>query len=279
VSTSSRDQLNYADARAALVVGHPGHELLVHGWLEETKPLVFVLTDGSGRSSKSRLASTSNVLNDVGSRAGSIYGRLTDADAYAALLNQDFNLFVDLVKELAGAFITENINYVVGDAFEGYNPMHDTCRLVTNAAVAVAMRTRGEKLANFEFSQINKPGDCRNASHENGIRRLLDDYALERKLTAARAYTQLAGEVLSALEKVSSDAFKVECLHAVDPNMSYDGDQIPFYEEYGARQVAAGYYQRVLRYREHLAPLATALNQFVASNAVQLDFDLPLVEK
>ena len=37
------------DACTALVIGHPGHELLVHGWLEVARPIVFVFTDGSGR--------------------------------------------------------------------------------------------------------------------------------------------------------------------------------------------------------------------------------------
>ncbi|MGH8058848.1 MAG: hypothetical protein ACREOH_16680, partial [Candidatus Entotheonellia bacterium] len=33
----------------------------------------------------------------------------------------------------------------------------------------------------------------------------------------------------------------------------------PFYEHYGQKQVAAGHYHRVLRYDEHIAPLAEAL--------------------
>lgn len=42
-------------ARAGLMIAHPGHELLVHGWLEVAHPRVFVLTDGSGRCAQSRL--------------------------------------------------------------------------------------------------------------------------------------------------------------------------------------------------------------------------------
>src|SRR5258708_4480290 len=92
------------DSRAALVVGHPGHELLVHGWLEETRPLVFVLTDGSGRSGKSRLASTTRVVEQSGAKAGSIYGRLTDVAAYEAILNHQFDVFARLALELCEAF-------------------------------------------------------------------------------------------------------------------------------------------------------------------------------
>ena len=34
--------------RPALLLGHPGHELKVLGWLAENRPRVYVLTDGSG---------------------------------------------------------------------------------------------------------------------------------------------------------------------------------------------------------------------------------------
>src|SRR6266566_9892970 len=125
----SNFRFDSGDVRTALVVGHPGHELLVHGWLEVTRPMVFVFTDGSGRSNQSRLASTTKVLNQTGAKSGSIYGRLTDAAGYAAILNHEFDFFIRLAKELGEAFVAERIDYVAGDAFEGYNPMHDVCRL------------------------------------------------------------------------------------------------------------------------------------------------------
>jgi hypothetical protein len=257
-------RLAFPHTRAALVVGHPGHELLVHGWLEVTRPLVFVLTDGSGRSNQSRLDSTTKVLNQTGAKAGSIYGRLTDAAAYAAILNHEFDLFVGLARDLCEVFVAESIDCVAGDAFEGYNPMHDVCRLVINAAVSVARRASGNHIANFEFSLIGQAGACREGHDTNGIFRSLDEAALARKMTAAKGYAELAGEVLAALQRNSTDAFRVECLCPVDSSASdYFFDEPPFYEQYGEKQVAAGYYHRVLRYNEHIAPLADALRSYV----------------
>src|SRR5262245_11254695 len=148
------------DIRTALAIGHPGHELVVHGWLEVTRPLVFVFTDGSGRTNQSRLASTTNILNQVGAKSGSIYGRLTDAEAYAAIINREFDFFVRLARELCEGFVVERISYVAGDAFEGYNPMHDVCRLVINAAVTVAQRSLGHQMRNLEFSLVGEPALC-----------------------------------------------------------------------------------------------------------------------
>ena len=249
------------ETRTALVVGHPGHELLVHGWLEVTRPIVFVLTDGSGRSNQSRLASTTKVLDQTGAKIGSVYGRVTDAAAYAAILNHDFDLFVGLAKELGEAFAEERIDCVAGDAFEGYNPLHDVCRLIINAAVTAASRSREHRIANFEFSLIDRPGCSHEVPHAYGIRGILDEAAFARKMKAAQEYAQLAGEVLAALERTSSDAFRVECLCPVDHAGDFSCEH-PFYEQHGEKQVAAGYYDRVLRYKEHIAPLGEALKRY-----------------
>jgi hypothetical protein len=60
--------------------------------------------------------------------------------------------------------------------------------------------------------------------------------------------------------------FSVEWLRHVDAGgesaAPFNG-RPPFYEEYGERQVAAGHYKRVLRYREHVLPLAAALKTHV----------------
>jgi hypothetical protein len=258
------------DNRCALVIGHPGHELLVHGWLEVTRPLVFVLTDGSGRSNQSRLDSTTRILKQTGAKPGSIYGRLTDAAGYAAILDHDFDLFVALADELSGAFMVEGIDLVAGDALEGYNPMHDVCRLVINAAATVAGHARGQRVANFKFSltgeSIGEPGALHASSPDDGICRQLDDDAFARKMAAAKGYAELAGEVHATMERISTDALRAECLHPVDHGPGENScDQPPFYEIYGEQQVAAGYYRQVLRYADHISPLAEALERYVES--------------
>lgn len=265
---SATFDLSLSDMRTALVIGHPGHELLVHGWLEVTQPLVFVFTDGSGRSSQSRLASTTKILDQAGAKFGGIYGRLTDAAAYAAILNHEFDLFVELARELCEAFVAERIDYVAGDAFEGYNPMHDVCRLVINAAVTVARRLRGHRVGNLQFSLIGQPTACHEPPYADGICRLLDDAAFARKIAAANGYAELAGEVLAAVERSSMDALRVECLRSVGPSPdACRCDQPPFYESYGEKQVAAGHYLAVLRYVEHIAPLTEALRRYAEGHS------------
>lgn len=280
---SDRTSQTQARERAALVVAHPGHELCVYGWLERARPRVFVLTDGSGRTGCSRIGSTDAVLSAVGAEPGGVYARLTDAGLYAAILDRDFALFTGLADELAREFAADEVGYVAGDAAEGYNPAHDACRLVLDAAVALATKETGRAVENFEFPLVGRP-DVRPGEVGEGRWLRLGDEAFARKIGAARNYPELAGEVEAALAGAGStglrehpdiaartglgaaaaagaEAFRVECLRPAGGPRSF-GDP-PFYESYGERQVAAGHYARVLRYREHMLPLAEALRSHV----------------
>ena len=249
------------NGRAALVVAHPGHELRVYGWLEFVCPSVFVLTDGSGRTGHSRLDATSMLLARVGAEPKSLYGRFTDAAIYAAILDHNVVLFTSLAEELATTLVREHVEYVVGDALEGYNPVHDICRYVINVAVVLAQRACGRRLANFDFPVIGQPDACPEELRDQAAWLRLDDTALARKLTAARNYAELAAEVQAALDTIGAEAFRIECLRPVAERVEL-AEVPPFYERYGEQRVAARYYQRVLRYHEHMLPLAEALRAY-----------------
>lgn len=247
---------------AALVVAHPGHELRVYGWMERARPLVFVLTDGSGSAGEARLESTTALLARTGARAAPVYGWMSDRAIYTAMLAHDFGRFTAVADELAGRLVADGIGYVVGDAVEGYNPSHDVCRLVINTALRMAGRSRGAPLAAYDFLLVGAPDHCPDHLRPRAVRLELDEAALARKLEAARSYRELAGEVEQALERFGVAPFRTECLRPVDPEDPYGGwdpAETPYYERYGEQRVAEGVYDRVLRFREHVQPLADAL--------------------
>jgi len=241
---------------AALVLAHPGHELRVHAWLHRLRPCVFVLTDGSGRTGRSRLAATSRVLEQAGARVGRIYGRYPDRVVYRALLERDFAFFVRLTRELAEALHEGRFRTVLGDAAEGYNSTHDAWRLVVNAAVALAATTRGEPIVNLDFRLDGPPGD-----EGEGPLLQLDDHALRRKLEAARGYPELGDEVEAQVRRFGVDAFRTERLRPAAKEWSPEPGEPPFYERHGEAQVRAGHYREVIRYATHVRPLAEELGR------------------
>lgn len=253
----------FSNSGTALVVAHPGHELRVYQWLRLTRPLCFVLTDGSGGSGKSRLDSTTRLLEQNGARMGCIYGRLTDREIYSAIIKGEVDLFIDLSKELAGELLHEEIDCVVGDAMEGYNPAHDVCRFMINAAAEIASRKRNKPLLNFEISLASQPANCAEPTTGKAIRIHLDEEDLSRKLEAAHGYHELAGDVDQILKREGIPANQTEWLQPVaNRGISISQPQSPYYEVHGEKQVAAGYYEQVLRYQEHVLPIALALRDY-----------------
>lgn len=271
----------------AVVVAHPGHEVRIHGWLERERPLVFILTNGSGRVGQPRIASTTKYLKRFEMRPGCIYGRFTDVEVYRAVLRRDFDLFVGLSEELAEALLSSGVERVTGDASEGYNTTHDICRLLINAAVGLAGRAGGRAIDNFDFPIVNRPDHCPEHLRPLSVWLRLDDDAFKRKLSAAfEFYPELAAEMRDALqgrghevvidyfklnddeqsatELIGLDMFRVECLRPVSAGDAPFTGEAPFYEWRGESKVAAGLYDQVIRYREHLAPLADALRANVA---------------
>jgi hypothetical protein len=251
---------------AALVVTHPGHELRVHGWLEQVRPLVFVLTDGSGSARESRLAGTDRVLSAAGATPGPVFGRFTDRRWYEAILRQESEVFTMLADDIAEALVREQIEVVVSDAEEGYNSGHDLCRGVVDAAVSIARHVSGRAIASFDFPLV---GDPRTAGDSAFVRLRLDEAALQRKIAAACGYPEMASEVGCALQRFGREAFRIECLRRVvtaDSAPAVD-HEVPFYERFGEQQVAAGLYTDVIRARKHIRPMIGRLHRHARTRA------------
>lgn len=224
------------------------------------RPIVHVLTDGSGSDGQPRIDSTTALLEGVGAAPGSIYGRLSDREIYRAILAGDHERFIALAEELAATLVRDAVDCIAGDAVEGFNPSHDVCRYVINAAVRIASAA-GQPMACYAFPLDGAPDAGPDAQRDRALRTQLDDRMLDRKLHAAHDYAELRSEVQSALQRFGKEPFRSECLWPVDLMDPYgwDPERVPYYESYGAQRVATGAYEQVVTFREHVKPLADAL--------------------
>ncbi|HEX2455818.1 MAG TPA: hypothetical protein VHI99_19125 [Vicinamibacterales bacterium] len=246
---------------SAIIVAHPGHELRVYHWMERQRPLYFCLTEGSGGDAQSRMASTNLLLESVGAIPGRLFGRYPDKHVYHLLLDGRLDVFVELAEELADAFIAADVECVVGDAVEGFNPTHDVCRFVIDGAVDMAQSRTGRAIRNYDFILDGSPGACPDAVRAEATWIRLDEAALDRKIRSALEYPELRHEVQAALERFGRSAFAVECLRPTTTHLMIEefGRELPTYERYGAIRVSEGRYNEIIRYREHVLPVRTAI--------------------
>lgn len=243
------------------MVAHPGHELMIHHWMEQEQPLYCCLTDGSGGSGEPRIDSTAGILATLGATRGPIYGRHPDKDVYRWLLEGRVEAFVRLADELADALVDAQVERIAGDPVEGFNPVHDVCRFVIDGAVARVRERGAGVIDNYEFTLDAAPTRAAARATERGISLHLDAAALERKLGAAFAYPEMRGEVENAINRFGRGAFALESLRpaATDAALARFETAVPEYERSGRIRVEQGLYRDVIYYRRHVLPVRAAL--------------------
>jgi hypothetical protein len=239
---------------AHLLVAHPGHELLLYGWISRNRPVVHVLTDGEANSSGARLGTTADRLRSLGARPGAIFGHLSDPEAYAMILERNTALLLSLVTELASQLQRDQPALLVGDAAESYNPVHDLCRLIGGAAIAMA----GVPTKQYEYSVVNHPD-----SPGAAVVIDLNDAEHAAKMDLARAQAASLADIEALVTRYGADAYRRETLCPVADWAAIDDGAPPLYERYGEERVAAGQYMTVIRRREHMLPLRDALRAAV----------------
>jgi hypothetical protein len=249
--------------KTLLVLGHPGHELRVWQWLCQQKPTVCILTDGSGATGQSRLAVTDRTFERAGARFSTRFSGVSDAQIYKAVLEHDLDFFVSVAEQIRDLLVAESFDAVVGDGCEGYNPTHDLCRLLINAAVVSAAH-QGRQVLNYSFPLMGHPQRSPHGSSQNGgdIVVGLTDEQLLQKIELIQAYGAEAGgilttEIADTFDKFGQQAFKQERLFLmppveVEPQLALDK---PFYERHGEQRVAEGVYRFVIRYNAHIYPI------------------------
>jgi hypothetical protein len=198
------------------------------------------------------------MVNAEGAKRGAIFGRLSDRDAYAMILEGNTALLLSVVTDLAMELQAGRSKMIVCDAAEGYNPVHDLCRLIAGAAIEIA--DAGVK--QYEYAVVNGPDSLDPAGDDLHLD--LDDVTFEAKIEAARRFAAFLPDVDEMLSRHGHDAYRHETLRRVI-DWTDLGSGVPEYERFGETRVAAGHYRRVIRKEEHILPLRDALRAFAGS--------------
>ncbi len=250
-------------ARPVLVIAHPGHELRIWEWVNLNRPVVFILTDGSGGRGEARIGYSKEILLRAGATFGDWCGAFADREVYDLILQDQVGRLVPLVKQLAAELQRHPGRLVVGDLAEGYNTAHDLCRAMINAAVDLAAQDQSAVSRNLAFPLMGDPAKAWEGRLPSAGAIHLDETRLEAKLDAARGCGALRDEVDAALKATGKKSFATEYLFEIPAGLLRDGvpQEPPFYETFGEKRVAEGSYQSVIRYRGHMLPLFSRMRE------------------
>jgi hypothetical protein len=172
-------------------------------------------------------------------------------------------MFVDMAMALIDSLRRDGYSRVVTDPFEGYNPTHDLCSVLSRVAVRCAMAASGRTIRIFDYA-LTGHTDLRGSESLIEIR--LSAEMSKRKHEVAAEYVELMTEVESAVRKEGEGAYVEEIVRELAPGKipANASSQPPFYERYGEQQRAAGRYATVIRYADHFLPIAEALSALAA---------------
>lgn len=161
----------------ALSIAHPGHELRLHGFLDEINPWLFILADEGETSHMDRMQhylgfifKDTGILKknrdafyiierkekDIASINKSTYVR--DEEIQNELIQGSTAWFEFYINKMANTFIKNKIDHVVMDASEEMDAVHEINRIMTELAVKLVKKRTGTEIILYEFNVL-KPFD------------------------------------------------------------------------------------------------------------------------
>lgn len=252
--------------KSLLIAAHPGHELLLWKWLRREQPQVVILTNGAGSNGVPRLGPSADNLQRAGaSWLSQLVAPVSDATIYQALLDGETRLFAQWLQALTAHVVAQDIECIVADEAEDYNPSHDLCRLLANRVAADA-RELGCAVRNFGYPTVGHPSLQTRLAAEEHLSVELTPQELAAKLGDMYGYArhfggQLERELDGFIAEFGAQAYGRECLFAARPTRYEHRDVSatkPFFEIAGEERVAAGVYKHVIR-GAHLQAVADSL--------------------
>lgn len=248
-------------AKVAFVAAHPGHELRLATWIARHRPLIFIVAKGArtGRS-EARIQASRVLAEELGATPVEPLGMAFDTEIYDWIMRGEVQVFSDMVDDLRDAFIEREVERVVTDAWQNYNPVHDLTHALARAAAAEASSVRGRRVEVLAYPVVMGPL-ARAPNGEEHSRIDLSPQEVEAKMTLVNRYPDIVEDIRIMKDAVGRSAFDTETLHyppSLEALVALCEDP-PWYELYGEEKVRAGVYSSVLRW-SHLAPIVAMLS-------------------
>lgn len=241
-------------SNTALIMAHPGHELRVFKFLSEYKPRVYLMTDGSGSKQASRVDSTLKILQASGATVAIDIAHVPDKQIYQELMTLSVERHVHWMISVLNELKLHQIDFIIGDACEGFSPTHDLCRYSINMIASEINNSWPIKNYDFLLDSILYN------DNQDDISLVLNVGEFDAKQTAAYDYQELGLELNNAIQKYGNEPFKKEIIRKVvndEPKIKWNSTY-PYYEQFGREQIAKGLYRELITFNDHVLPFTEA---------------------
>lgn len=181
----------------ALAVAHAGHELRLHGFIEQAKPYMFILTDGSSDKASPRMGYSQIYASNLFPEQKDTFmtfslGNLSKEEKYikdSQLINEMMSgrteFFEMYAGEMAHIMIEKQIDYVVCDASEDADVAHEIGVILTDVAIRLVEKMSRKKIMRYEYA-VTKPYN--HDLTEDCIHIVLDEPMAQRKIEELSKY-------------------------------------------------------------------------------------------
>lgn len=214
---------NLPTGKGALSVAHAGHELRLHGFLEQAKPYMFILTDGSSNVAPPRMGYSQLYISNLfpeqkdSFMTFSLNNRnkeekyITESQLIQEVLAGRTEFCEMYAGEMAHVMIEKKVDYVVCDASEDADVIHEVGAILTELAIRVVEKMSRKKIMRYEYA-VTKPYN--HDLNEDCIHIVLDEPMAQRKIEELSKYH------ISVLPEIKQDI-------SVDEAVIYQLKQIP----------------------------------------------------
>lgn len=250
------------------VFSHPNHELAVFGTLQELRPRIVYLTDGGG---PDRVEQTREGLSTIRLEDRAVFLDHSENSFYGALLRRDHGFFSNVARQIAETLGVEHPEFLLCDALEFYNPVHD----LTLPIVHAAMRESDLAAPIFEVPLVSQAaGDGKggkgtsyrvqesaSSNAHRTLERHLGKAALGSKKTALHEVysilTDTMGPMITAIpdQVLARETF----LRASETLLEPDEDRLLRYEWRARLLLERGEIEEAITYSGHFRPVAEQL--------------------
>ena len=257
-----------------MVFSHHPHEIFATGLLLQFKPDLLFLSHAHGDKNLESQARAG--LDAIGFEGTVRFLEVSERVAYARMIANDFEWF-ESMRDQVGQWLEEKSPVaVITDGFEAYNPVHDLCSLMVDAALHQIATTSGS-LAPSRFEMPLAFGSKAGAliSESDDADQPVFAYELtEHQVAMKKLRCQLllrdvpvdmavADHPASIVAGIHPKLFEKEFFAPVPHDRSYC--ELPpigdwkTYDQHGRERVAAGLFRTALTFDDHFSPMARAL--------------------